>query len=48
MPLKLQLAIASDITELVAMRTRVSHDLAKKFGEGILGWEGRPKAANGS
>src|SRR5579863_2481147 len=39
-PLKLQLATASDITELVAMRTRVSHDLAKKFGEGF--WAGRP------
>jgi GNAT superfamily N-acetyltransferase len=40
MPLKLVLASASDIPELVAMRTRVSQNLAKKFGEGY--WAGRP------
>jgi GNAT superfamily N-acetyltransferase len=39
MPLKLVLASADDIPELVAMRTRVSQDLAKKFGEGY--WAGR-------
>lgn len=40
MKLKLQLASANDIAELVAMRTRVSQDLAKRFGEGF--WTGRP------
>jgi GNAT superfamily N-acetyltransferase len=40
MPLKLVLASADDIPELVAMRTRVSLDLAKRFGEGF--WAGRP------
>jgi len=40
MKLKLQLASANDIAELVAMRTRVSQDLAKKFGEGF--WAGKP------
>jgi GNAT superfamily N-acetyltransferase len=40
MPLKLVLASADDIPELVAMRTRVSQHLAKKFGEGY--WAGRP------
>ena len=34
MPLKLVLASADDIPELVAMRTRVSQDLAKKFSGG--------------
>ena len=40
MRLKLQLASPDDIPELVAMRTRVSQDLAKKFGQGF--WAGRP------
>jgi GNAT superfamily N-acetyltransferase len=40
MPLKLVLASADDIPELVAMRARVSQNLAKKFGEGF--WAGRP------
>jgi GNAT superfamily N-acetyltransferase len=40
MPLKLVLASVDDIPELVAMRTRVSRTLAKKFGEGF--WAGRP------
>jgi GNAT superfamily N-acetyltransferase len=40
MPLKLVLASADDIPELVAMRARVSENLAKKFGEGF--WAGRP------
>ncbi|MGB8029277.1 MAG: GNAT family N-acetyltransferase [Terracidiphilus sp.] len=40
MPPKLQLATADDIAELVAMRTRVSQDLAKRFGEGF--WVGKP------
>src|ERR1700722_19098497 len=40
MPLKLVLASASDIPELMAMRARVSQNLAKKFGEGF--WAGRP------
>jgi GNAT superfamily N-acetyltransferase len=40
MPLKLVLASADDIPELVAMRVRVSQNLAKKFGEGY--WAGRP------
>jgi GNAT superfamily N-acetyltransferase len=40
MRLKLQLAGADDIAELVAMRTRVSQNLAKRFGEGF--WVGRP------
>jgi GNAT superfamily N-acetyltransferase len=38
--IKLQLAGVDDIAELVAMRTRVSHDLKKKFGEGF--WAGKP------
>lgn len=40
MKLKLQLASANDIAELVAMRSRVSKDLAKKFGDGF--WAGKP------
>ena len=40
MPLKLRLAGAHDVAELVAMRTRVNEDLAKRFGEGF--WLGRP------
>ena len=40
MPLKLVLASADDSPELVAMRARVSQNLAKKFGEGF--WAGRP------
>jgi GNAT superfamily N-acetyltransferase len=40
MPLKLVLATASDIPELMTMRMRVSQDLARKFGEGF--WAGRP------
>jgi GNAT superfamily N-acetyltransferase len=40
MPLKLLLASADDIPELVAMRARVSQSLAKKFGDGF--WAGRP------
>ena len=40
MPLKLVLASADDIAELVALRTRVSQNLARKFGEGY--WAGRP------
>jgi GNAT superfamily N-acetyltransferase len=40
MPLKLVLARADDIAELVALRTRVSQNLAKRFGEGF--WAGRP------
>jgi GNAT superfamily N-acetyltransferase len=40
MPLKLVLASADDIPELVAMRERVSQNLAEKFGEGF--WAGRP------
>ncbi|MGO9326156.1 MAG: GNAT family N-acetyltransferase [Terracidiphilus sp.] len=40
MKIKLHLAGANDIAELVAMRTRVSQDMAKKFGEGF--WVGRP------
>ena len=40
MPLKLVLASADDIPELVAMRARVSRKLAKKYGEGF--WAGRP------
>jgi len=40
MPLKLVPASADDIPELVAMRARVSQNLAKKFGEGF--WAGRP------
>jgi GNAT superfamily N-acetyltransferase len=40
MQLKLQLAGADDIAELVAMRARVNHDLVKRFGEGF--WAGRP------
>ncbi len=39
MPLKLVLASADDIPELVALRARVSQNLAKKFGEGF--WAGR-------
>jgi GNAT superfamily N-acetyltransferase len=39
MSMKLQLAVADDIAELVAMRTRVSQDLAKRFGEGF--WAGK-------
>jgi len=40
MKVKLQLAGANEITELVAMRTRVSRDMAVRFGEGF--WVGRP------
>ena len=40
MPLKLVPASTDDIPELVAMRARVSQNLAKKFGEGF--WAGRP------
>lgn len=40
MKVKLQLASANDIAELVAMRARVSQDMAKKFGEGF--WAGKP------
>jgi hypothetical protein len=39
MSMKLQLAVADDVAELVAMRTRVSQDLAKRFGEGF--WAGK-------
>jgi GNAT superfamily N-acetyltransferase len=38
--MKLELAGVDDIAELVAMRTRVNQDLAKKFGEGF--WVGKP------
>jgi GNAT superfamily N-acetyltransferase len=40
MPSKLVLASVNDIPELVALRTRVSQNLAKKFGEGF--WAGKP------
>ena len=40
MQLKLQPATADDVDELVAMRTRVNQDLAKRFGDGF--WVGRP------
>jgi GNAT superfamily N-acetyltransferase len=40
MPLKLVLASADDIPGLVAMRARVSQNLAKKFGVGF--WAGMP------
>ncbi|MGB0066372.1 MAG: GNAT family N-acetyltransferase [Terracidiphilus sp.] len=40
MRLKLQLASVNDVAELVTMRTRVNHDLARRFGEGF--WLGRP------
>jgi GNAT superfamily N-acetyltransferase len=39
MRVKLQLAGTADAAELVAMRTRVSQDLAKRFGEGF--WAGK-------
>jgi GNAT superfamily N-acetyltransferase len=40
MKVKLQLAGANDIVDLVAMRTRVNQDMEKKFGEGF--WMGKP------
>lgn len=40
MHLKLQPASTNDIAELVAMRTRVNQDMARRFGEGF--WVGRP------
>jgi GNAT superfamily N-acetyltransferase len=40
MQLKLRLATVDDVAELVAMRTRVNQDLAKRFGDGF--WTGRP------
>ena len=40
MRLKLQMATLDDMAELVAMRRRVSEDLAARFGAGF--WAGRP------